>query len=543
MTSAYNKRPARRGKVRESNKTAAAFVEWVQPKNVAAKMLLTVLGIIPLVVLSFFNWVTIGGGELGVEETIGISKLSMFTSLDEMCETVSSIAYPLSVNPTELQLATAAEFESWLSGFKTVFLFAAGLLVLSIVLLVLSVFFAKTKARNPFAYAGFIAGVASPALFYYAVSSVNRTAGSPVMEITLFPFLALIAAIVGMVYCIRYPVATNARGKRNSAFTRFVTSFFPVKGDGTVEGIRKVIFTSALASFIFFASTLGVDLFNVWRANQIQKNQETKAQEIVELKPEEEEKFKEEKPRYYLSVWRENHDVVGWVKLGDTKINYSVLQTDNNSYYLDYDFEHKASSGGWIFADYRNRLRGTDISDNTILYGHNIRTGDYFAALSNYLRKKEDLSYYKQYPVINFDTMYEKAEWKIFAATFMNTLPEWGDVFAYWDKHEFSDMDDFNDYILNVMDRSVLFTDVDLEYGDKLLTLSTCYWPMGQEVDTRVVIFARKVRPGESSEVDVEKAKYNSKVLRFAKEIEVYGNTWTGRVWDAETYLKGYKGE
>ena len=88
------------------------------------------------------------------------------------------------------------------------------------------------------------------------------------------------------------------------------------------------------------------------------------------------------------------------------------------------------------------------------------------------------------------------------------------------------------------MDRSLFYTDVDLEYGDELLTLSTCYYPFGKEVDTRFVLFARRVREGESAEVDTSKAYINDDPLYFDYWYQLYGGSWGGRKWDT-TKVKG----
>ena len=88
------------------------------------------------------------------------------------------------------------------------------------------------------------------------------------------------------------------------------------------------------------------------------------------------------------------------------------------------------------------------------------------------------------------------------------------------------------------MDRSVLWTDVDLTYGDSILTLSTCYYPFGKEnADTRCAVFARKVRPGESPEVDVSKAVVNNSPLKFTYQYQQEGGSWTGRTWDTSKLL------
>ena len=85
------------------------------------------------------------------------------------------------------------------------------------------------------------------------------------------------------------------------------------------------------------------------------------------------------------------------------------------------------------------------------------------------------------------------------------------------------------------MDRSLFFTDVDLEYGDELLTLSTCYYPLTKDAaDTRFVVFARRVREGESAEVDTSKAVENSNPLYFDTYYKMNGGSWNGRNWDAD---------
>ena len=85
--------------------------------------------------------------------------------------------------------------------------------------------------------------------------------------------------------------------------------------------------------------------------------------------------------------------------------------------------------------------------------------------------------------------------YKIFAGILANTQSQYGEVFDYVDKTKFYSKEDFNNFIIDVMDRSWFFTDVDLTYGDQILTLSTCSWPLGKSVDTRWVLFARKRSP------------------------------------------------
>ena len=131
--------------------------------------------------------------------------------------------------------------------------------------------------------------------------------------------------------------------------------------------------------------------------------------------------------------------------------------------------------------------------------------------------------------------------YKIFAGVLANTQEQYGEVFKYINKTSFKNQDDFNKFIINVMDRSWFYTDVDLQYGDQLLTLSTCYWPLGEEVDTRWVIFARKVRPGESEYVDTSLATRNYGAKLFDYYYSMIGGQWYGSKWDTSK-LKGYNG-
>ena len=560
MTTAYNKRPSVRGRVHESEKSssAAAFIEWNQPKSPAIRVLMTLFGAALIAVFSFFNWVGIRAQYLGGED-LSFNKFKLMSP--EMMKEINDkfafheifgVVESVGATPEEILWIPAREF----TDFSMIFTGITITLVAAFVFLFLSILACKSKAQTPLAYIGFTLGMLAPLGFIVTIITINSVAAMAALELTVFPFLALLSGFIALVYCVRYPVAVDAKGRRNSFLSRSVTAFVPVKNDGVKEGLRKVVFTAALVSFIYFAATLGFDLFNEWKAGKLQDLLGSKIGMEVDLDDEDFAKLRNTKPLPdYLALWRENNDMVGYIRIGDTKVDYPVLQTARPSttgltgqFYLDHDFYGERSRGGAIFADHRNNFGigddGQVTSDNTILYGHNIATGNYFAALSNYHRTTADgtLSFYKTNPTIQFDTLYEKHEWKVFGTVLFNTQEDFGEIIEYWNKLNFYGEDDFNDYILTIMDRSVLFTDVDITYGDKLLTLSTCYWPYGESVDTRAVIFARRVREGESSDVDVEKAKYNRQAIRFAEEERRIGTLYPGsRVWDT-SYLLSYSG-
>jgi sortase B len=171
-------------------------------------------------------------------------------------------------------------------------------------------------------------------------------------------------------------------------------------------------------------------------------------------------------------------------------------------------------------------------------------SGEFFASLGHYApndASREPLAFYKVHPTVMLATPDGGSQtYKIFAGILANTQSQHGEVFQYTTKTQFTSADDFNNYIIEIMDRSWFFTDVDLTYGDQILTLSTCYWPLGESIDTRWVIFARKVRPGESEYVDVTVAERNYQAKLFDYYYSVIGGQWYGSVWDKSKLLSYY---
>ena len=236
-----------------------------------------------------------------------------------------------------------------------------------------------------------------------------------------------------------------------------------------------------------------------------------------------------------------NNDIKAWISITGTQLNNAVVQGSDNDYYLGHDFYGNESISGTVFSTYLNDWN--DPSDkNKILFGHNMANGDFFAYVMHYVpddRYTEPLSFYKTHPTIQMATPDGgNAVYKIFAGIIANTESRYGEVFDYITKTRFEGVDDFNNYIIEIMDRSWFFTDVDLTYGDELLTLSTCYWPIDRTVDTRWVLFARKVRDGEDPYVNTAVAKRNYQAKLFDYYYEVIESAgWGGSVWDRSKLL------
>ena len=173
-----------------------------------------------------------------------------------------------------------------------------------------------------------------------------------------------------------------------------------------------------------------------------------------------------------------NGDTVGWLRVNNTKIDYPVVQNkDNNSYYLNRDFRQNKNSMGWIFMDYRNNPDNLD--KNTIIYGHNIKTGIMFGTLKNTLSS----SWYrnKDNHIISFNTKNETINWKIFSLYRTNVTNDYLDM-------DFDTDEEYANFINMLKSRSVYNFETEVTTNDKILTLSSCVG-----TSQRVVIHAVRI--------------------------------------------------
>lgn len=356
-------------------------------------------------------------------------------------------------------------------------------------------------------------------------------------------------------------------GRRNqNPFVKFAVAAFPQADDPPSEKFRKAFLLMAVAVLIGALLFLGWQIFSIAKGdklnnelaniagNPINNNGSYRQPDhianpdanIATSAGTEEPEFIDLTPVVntplninFDELIKRNPDTRGWICITDTMINNVIVQSTDNDYYLNHDFDGNESISGTIFSSYLNKWDGTD--DNTILFGHNMTSGQFFAYVMHYVpndKSREPIAFYKVHPTIMMATPDGGSEtYKIFAGMICNTQEQYGEVFDYITKTKFENAADFNNYILDVMDRSWFFTDVDLKYGDELLTLSTCYWPLGKQVDTRWVVLARKVRPGESEYVDTSKAYRNYQAKLFDYYYDRINGTWSGSVWDRSKLL------
>ena len=187
----------------------------------------------------------------------------------------------------------------------------------------------------------------------------------------------------------------------------------------------------------------------------------------------------------YKTLLNMNKDLIGWLKIADINIDYPVMQSNNNTYYLDHNFEGKYDKNGCLFLDYQCDV--VDRNTNLIIYGHNMQSGKMFGSLSKY----SDEAYYKEHPKFEFDTIYEKGAYEIVYVFRSKIYNEDAVVFKYYQFLDVQSEIEFDSNLAEMAKISLYDTGITPTYGDELLTLSTCDY---QENNGRFVIVARKIK-------------------------------------------------
>lgn len=187
----------------------------------------------------------------------------------------------------------------------------------------------------------------------------------------------------------------------------------------------------------------------------------------------------------YEKLYQKNKKLVGWLKIEGTNIDYPVMQTVNNEYYLDHNYNQEYDKNGSIFMD--KDCDAAHPNDNMIIYGHHMKSGKMFGNLNLYSKEE----YYKEHPSIMFDTIYEEGTYDIMYVFRSRIYSEEEIVFKYYKFIDATSEDEFNSNMDEMAAISLYDTGVTAHYGDKLITLSTCDY---NEANGRFVVVAKKVK-------------------------------------------------
>lgn len=173
-----------------------------------------------------------------------------------------------------------------------------------------------------------------------------------------------------------------------------------------------------------------------------------------------------------------NEDTIAWIQVNNTNINYPIVQTTDNYFYLDHSYNKSKNEAGWVFMDYRNQSNFAN--KNTIIYAHSRLDKTMFGSLSKVLKN----SWYtnKDNHVIKISTPTENSLWQIFSVYVIEEE-------TYYITTDFSTTESYSNFLNTIKSRSKYNFNTELNESDQILTLSTCY------SDTeRTVVHAKKIK-------------------------------------------------
>jgi sortase B len=239
---------------------------------------------------------------------------------------------------------------------------------------------------------------------------------------------------------------------------RFGFTFAQIRGKHVVNGIRLI----CVIAFIF-------SLYQITQYQLESARSQANFQEIREISRETATTSSSMnavvKKRailpFFASLHEMNNETVGWLQIADTRIDYPIVQANDNEFYLDHDFKKNQSRSGTIFMDYRNEVDPLDF--NTVIYGHHMKNGTMFKDLVKFQNK----AFLQEHPIIHMKTKYEETSWRIFAVYVTDT------AFDYI-RPEYIYDEDFKLFIDTVKSKAKLSKEWTIDKEARILTLSTC---------------------------------------------------------------------
>ena len=245
--------------------------------------------------------------------------------------------------------------------------------------------------------------------------------------------------------------------------------------------LKKIVL---LLLIVVFVCGIGYTIYYLYNSYKDKKdNTNILDNVIVDDTPATEEKT--EKMLQLEELQKENNEIIGWLEIEDTNINLPVCQTTDNDFYLTHNYKKEKSKGGSLFLDKNFDL--INGSSNYLIYGHRNTQGLMFEDLLKY--SKED--FYNNHKTIKFTTNKDDSVYEIMSVFYSRVYyKKEKDVFRYYNFVNANNEEEYNDFVNNCKKSSIYDTSVTANYGDQLLTLSTCEY---SQEDGRFVVVAKKV--------------------------------------------------
>ncbi len=196
-------------------------------------------------------------------------------------------------------------------------------------------------------------------------------------------------------------------------------------------------------------------------------------------------------------LYDKNQDVIGWLKIEDTPVDYPVMQTmEDEEYYLHRNFEGRDSVEGSLILDTDSAAGtgtkaheykdGDSPSTNLIIHGHNMKNGSMFGSLDYY----RDETYCREHNIIEFSSLYEKRRYEVISVFLSQVFKADQDVFKYYKFFEADSEEEFRDFYDNIKELALYDTGVEASFGDEFITLSVCAYHV---TNGRLVVVGKRI--------------------------------------------------
>ena len=259
----------------------------------------------------------------------------------------------------------------------------------------------------------------------------------------------------------------------------------------TRRDLKKIIYIELI--ILIICSTVYIlqyfyDIHKTQQQSDLLENITVAQEEIAEKGEESEDVAETVKTERMLKVeelQKENPDIVAWIEIENTNIDYPVLQFSDNDYYMNHNYKGEYSKSGSIFLD--KDYVWEPPSSNLLIYGHNMLNNTMFQDLLKYRSK----DFYTEHPVIRFTTANEDSNYEIIAAFESRLYYKYEkDVFRYYFFVNAENEEEYDEFVKKAKNASLYDTGKTAKYGDQLMTLSTCSYHVK---DGRFAVVARKI--------------------------------------------------
>ncbi len=300
-----------------------------------------------------------------------------------------------------------------------------------------------------------------------------------------------------------------------------LSEVLPKRGDSALEVVRKCIFVTAFITLIISLTYIIREMVIIPLNNSQLYDNVTSLYDPDNPVPPPSDFPEGDYPAgiddSFKALYAQNQQVRGWMKYTDSnnkwlKINYPIMYSGDNKYYLNHDFQKANNKNGALFFDQRNNLETIDATNRVlIVYGHNMASGQMFSPLNKLLSNQ---NYMRSAPMISLNTLYDKRQYQVFSVMLISTREQDGPYFDYI-RTVFSGDDDYMNFVNNIRARSIYdFNGVNVGPQDELLVLSTCTAVSNAHFkDGRCVVVARRVRDGEAVAVRPSDIVKNTDVI------------------------------